>query len=289
LGAVRAFEAVARLGSTVAAAAELGVTHGAVSRQLRALEDWLSAPLFERRAGRLGLTATGEGYAAAAGRSLDLLDEATREAMARSQERVVRISTTPSFAARWLVVRLSKFRERNSGIEVWVSEAQSLIEPRPGGECDVAIRTGSGPVWPGVRAEPLMDDRLVPVCAPALAQRLSRPADLANVRLLHDDDPHAAWSRWLTLVGLEGPSFELGPHFAGSSLLLQAAVDGQGVALARERLAAADLAAGRLVRPFADAVSIGTAYWLILPKRGELSRSARVFCSWVREEATSAE
>jgi DNA-binding transcriptional LysR family regulator len=287
LGAVRAFEAAARLGSTVTAAAELGVTHGAVSRQVKALEDWLSAPLFERRAGRLELTEAGESYASAVGHSLDMLDEATRVAMVHSQERVVRINTTASFAARWLVLRLPRFRERHPGIEIWVSEAQALVEPRSGGACDIAIRTGSGP-WPGVKAEPLMDERLFPVCAPALGKRLSQPENLAGVPILHDDDPQADWSKWFVAVGLDGKAFELGPRFANSSLLLQAAVDGQGVALARERFAIADLEAGRLVRPFAKAVPIGTAYWLVLPKRGELTRSARTFCAWLREEAKSA-
>ena len=288
LGAVRAFEAAARLGSIVTAAAELGVTHGAVSRQVKALESWLSAPLFERRAGRLELTETGESYATAVAGSLDLLDVATREAMARSQERVVRINTTASFAARWLVLRLPRFRQRHPGIDIWISEAQTLVEPRPGGACDVAIRTGPGPHGPGVKAEPLMDERLFPVCAPALEKGLSQPRDLKGVTILHDEDPRAEWSKWLVAVGLDGTAFQHGPRFANSSLLLQAAVDGQGVALARERFAAADLTAGRLVRPFAEAVSIGTAYWLILPKRGELSRSARTFCAWLREEAKSA-
>jgi LysR family transcriptional regulator, glycine cleavage system transcriptional activator len=272
LGAIRAFEATARLGSTVAAASELGVTHGAVSRQIKTLEDRLSRPLFNREGGRLVLTKLGKRYAGSAQEAFDLLDAATRELTGDAADPVVRVSTTASFAAKWLLPRLPRFRARHREIEVWVLESQRLVEPRPGGASDLAIRMGTGP-WHGVEVEPLMDDALFPVCAPALAPGLARPADLAKATLLHDDDPQAAWSHWLAAVGLAGRSYERGPRFASTALLLQAAVDGQSVALARTRLAAPDLEAGHLVRPFAEAVPTGPAYWLVTPTRGTPSRA----------------
>jgi LysR family transcriptional regulator, glycine cleavage system transcriptional activator len=288
LGAIRAFEATARLGSTVAAASELGVTHGAVSRQIKTLEDRLSRQLFEREGGRLVLTKVGKRYAESAEQAFDLLDAATRELTGGAEDPVVRVSTTASFAAKWLLPRLPRFRARHREIEVWVLEAQRLVEPRSGGDADLAIRMGAGP-WRGVDAEPLMDDELFPVCAPALARGLARPADLAKATLLHDDDPQAAWSHWLAAVGLAGRVYERGPRFASTALLLQAAVDGQGVALARARLAAPDLKAGHLVRPFAESVATGTAYWLITPRRGAPSRPARQFCAWLKQEARAAQ
>ncbi len=288
LGAIRAFEATARLGSTVAAASELGVTHGAVSRQIKTLEDRLSRQLFERESGRLVLTKLGKRYAGSAEQAFDLLDVATRELTGGAEEPVVRISTTASFAAKWLLPRLPRFRARHREIEVWVFESQGLVEPRPGGASDLAIRMGAGP-WRGVSAQPLMDDELFPVCAPALARDLARPTDLAKAILLHDDDPQAAWSRWLAAVGLAGRAYERGPRFASTALLLQAAVDGQGVALARARLASPDIRAGHLVRPFVETVQTGPAYWLITPIRGTPNRAARLFCAWLKQEARAAQ
>jgi LysR family glycine cleavage system transcriptional activator len=284
LSAVRAFEAAARLGSTVAAAGELGVTHGAISRQIKVLEDRLSRPLFTREGGRLVLTKDGKRYAGSAEQAFDLLDAATRELTAAAEAPVVRISTTSSFAAKWLLPRLPRFRARHRDVEIWVLETQVLVEPWPGTGADLAIRMGAGP-WSGVNAEPLMDDELFPVCAAALADRLRRPADLADVTLLHDNDRQAAWSHWLASVDLSGPAYERGPHFASTALLLQAAVGGQGVALARARLAAPDLKSGHLVRPFAASVPTGPAYWLVTPLRGTLSRAARTFCAWLKREA----
>jgi len=288
LAAVRAFEATARLGSTVAAASELGVTHGAVSRQIKTLEDRLSRPLFAREAGRLVLTKEGRRYAGSAEEAFDLLDAATRELTGAADEPVVRISTTASFAAKWLLPRLPRFRAGHRDIEIWVLESQGLVEPRPGAGADLAIRMGAGPSWRGVRAEPLMDDELFPVCAPALTRRVKRLSDLASATLLHDDDRQAAWSHWLAAVGLSGRAYERGPHFTSTALLLQAATDGQGVALARARLAAGDIKAGRLVRPFEQSVPTGTAYWLVTPSRGTPSRAARTFCAWLKREARAA-
>jgi len=131
LSAVRAFEAAARLGSTVAAAGELGVTHGAISRQIKVLEDRLSRPLFTREGGRLVLTKDGKRYAGSAEQAFDLLDAATRELTAAAEAPVVRISTTSSFAAKWLLPRLPRFRARHRDVEIWVLETQVLVEPGP--------------------------------------------------------------------------------------------------------------------------------------------------------------
>jgi LysR family glycine cleavage system transcriptional activator len=287
LNAVCAFEACARLGSTVAAASELGVTHGAVSKQIALLESWLEVALFDRSGVRLTPTSAGARYAASLGRVLDELDAATRDVAesAAGAGSVVRVSTTASFAALWLLPRLARFRALHPRVEVWVSESKAPSEVGPGG-VDVALRTGRGP-WPGVRAEALFNDHLVPVCAPALAQRLREPADLARVTLLHDEDPATSWSDWLEAAGLGRPAWRTrGPRLADGALLLQAATEGHGVALARRRLALAHLQSGRLVQPLAPAVPLGPAYWLVLPARGTpMSRAARAFTTWVRATA----
>jgi LysR family glycine cleavage system transcriptional activator len=284
LNALKAFEAVVRNGTTIAAASELGVTHGAVSRQLQQLEEWIGRPLFKRGGGRLAVTEAGQKYADNAGRALDLIDEATRELLGIS-DNIVRVSTTSSFANEWLMPRLPDFQQRYPEIEIWIEEGKEIVDPRSGG-CDIAIRMGSGG-WSGVEAEPLMDDRLVPVCAPQIAAQLERPRDLAKVRLLHDDDPQAQWTRWLEIAaGKTTPTMvqhlKKGARFASSSLLLKAATAGQGVALARERLADQALKTGALVQPFPETVELGTAYWLVTRAGIGPRRPIRLFSAWLK-------
>jgi DNA-binding transcriptional LysR family regulator len=287
LNALSAFEATARLGSTVAAASELGVTHGAVSKQIALLESWLEVPLFVRSGVRLAPSLAGARYAAVLGRALDDISQATREIdeSVVAAEKMVRVSTTASFASLWLLPRLGRFREANPGVEVWVSQSQSPVEIGPGG-VDLALRLGRGP-WPGVRVEPLMNEHLVPACSPELAPRLREPSSLSRVTLLHDEDPNTRWEYWLEAAGLGRPAWgSRGPRLGDCALVLQAAVEGQGVALARRRLAAAQLASGKLVEPFGPAVPIGNVYWLVMPARGTpMSRSAKAFAAWVRAEA----
>jgi DNA-binding transcriptional LysR family regulator len=282
-----AFEVTARLGSTVAAATELGVTHGAVSKQIALLESWLEVALFDRSGVRLAPSQSGARYAAVLGRAFDEISLATGtlEESSLAAEGVVRVSTTASFASLWLLPRLARFREAHVGVEVWVSQSRAPVEVRPGG-VDVALRLGRGP-WPGVRVTQLMDEHLVPVCTPALARRLREPAALARARLLHDDDPNTRWHSWLEAAGLGCPAWGTrGPRLADGALVLQAAAEGQGVALARRRLAAGLIASGKLVEPFELAVAMGTAYWLVTPARGTpITRAAKAFANWVRAEA----
>jgi DNA-binding transcriptional LysR family regulator len=284
---VSAFEATARLGSTVAAASELGVTHGAVSKQIALLESWLEVALFDRTGVRLTPSTAGARYAAVLGRALDEISQATREIdeSVAAVESVVRVSTTASFALLWLLPRLGRFREANPGVDVWVSQSRAPVEVGPGG-VDVALRLGRGP-WPGARVEPLMDEQLVPVCTPQLARRLREPGSLARATLLHDEDPNTSWRDWLEAAGLDRPAWGArGPRLADGALVLQAAAEGQGIALARRRLAAGLLESGRLIEPFGPAVSMGTAYWLVMPARGTpISRAIKSFAAWVRSEA----
>ena len=292
LNALRAFEACARLGSTVAAAAELGVTHGAISKQVSLLERWLGVPLFERGGGRLVPTPESARYAAALASALDLVERSTEVLRATGTDlpRLVRLTTTGSVASLWLVPRLAAFRARNPGIEVWVSESRELVPlGRPGGP-ELALRLGRGP-WAGVRAESLMTDQAVVVAAPSVAARLRTPGDLARVTLLHDEDPRLSWQMWLEAAGLGRPAWaHRGPRLADGGLVLQAARAGQGPALTRRRLAAPLLRTGALVQLFPTRVPLGPSYWLVLPRRGTpLSPGARALASWLRETARQEE
>lgn len=291
LEAVRAFEAVVRGGSTVAAAAELGLTHGAVSRRLKTLEDHLGTSLFGRgRGGRLTPTVAGAAFAEAASHALGLLAQAAAATDGRADRRPkIRVSTTASLAMLWLLPRLRRFQARYPACEVWVTETQGLVEPGPASGIDLALRSGRGP-WPGVRAEPLMDDALVAVCAPALARGIAAPEDLARFVLLHDADPAAPWWRWTEAAGLGRPDWaERGPRLAGVALVLQAAGDGEGVALVPARLAARHLADDRLVTPLPVRVALGNQYWLVQPPRGAASAAARAFAAWLKAEASAGD
>lgn len=291
LNAIKVFEAAVRHGTTVGAAAEIGVTHGAISRQIQQLEGWIGRPLFKRDTGKLVVTDAGAAYAEIAGRALDLLHDGT-QALLDVSDNVVRVTTTASFASEWLMPRLSEFQSRHPHVEIWVEEGKEIVNPRSGG-CDLAIRMGLGE-WTGVRVEPLMGDRLFPVCSPDMAGKLAHPRDLGKFPLLHDDDPHAQWSMWLSRAGIDmTPAmvarFGRGSRFASSSLLLRAAAAGQGIALARERLAESWLESGKLVRPFPVSVELDNAYWLVTRPGIEARRPLRAFIAWLRQKAGASQ
>lgn len=291
LEAVRMFEAVARLGSTVAAAQELHLTHGAVSRRVRALEDHLGAPLLDRgRGGRLVPTEAGQRFAEAVQRALGLIAEAAFAAGDRKRrQNTVRLNMTASFAALWLVPRLPRFRARHPAFEIWISESQALLEPGAASGIDIAIRTGDGK-WPRVRAEKLMDDVLVPVASPALVARLQSLPDLARAPLLHDGDPAATWADWTKAAGLGQPAWAArGPRLASTLLLIQAAAAGSGVALVPKALAAAHLKENSLVVPFKIKSQRKLVHWMVRPQRELSSPAVRAFSTWLSAEARKAD
>jgi DNA-binding transcriptional LysR family regulator len=284
------FETVVRLGSTVAAARELGITHGAVSRRVRALEDHLGAALLTRgRGGRLVPTETGARFAEAAGHAFALI-AAAAQATGRGTARrnVVRINATASFASLWLIPRLKRFRARHPAFEAWISESQVLIEPGAHSGIDIAIRSGNGQ-WPGVKAEKLMDDVLIAVAEPSIGQHLRKPADLARITLLHDEDPAISWPDSTYRLGLGKPDWATsGPRLASTLLLIQAAVAGDGVALVPARLAEAHLVKGDLITPLAVTPAHPLTYWLVRPQRALSSPAIRAFTAWLRAEAKQA-
>ena len=290
LNALRALALVHEHRGVRAAARELGISHSSLSRHLSELETWLGVRLTEDPGGRRGLTFTPQGEALGQGafaalRDLERVALSVREA--RSARSVV-VSTTGSFSARWLLPRLARLEAERTDLEVsvWVDTKPVDLE---GGEVDLAIRMGRGP-WRDLDCEPLLDEVLYPVMSPAYHRKAGsprRPAALGRLRLLHDRDPSATWESWRRTFGPAALEVRRGPRFASSDLVLRAAALGHGVALARHRLAADDVAAGALLRPFESAsLPLGPAYWLVLPARGAvLSAATRAFAAWVRAAA----
>ncbi|MBN8944271.1 MAG: transcriptional regulator GcvA [Rhizobiales bacterium] len=287
LGALRAFEAGARHLNFTRAAAELCVTQAAISHQVRLLEDWLGVRLFERHGHSLRLTAQGAAYLPELTAALDRMAAATAR-LGQQDGKPLRITVLPSFAACWLVPRLGRFRERHPGIELRLTSSADLWDFADD-RFDLGIRSGLGR-WAGLKADLVGRETLSPVCSPSVAAgppALRSPADLQQARLLHDT-PKDAWSRWFDHAGLAGAKAEAALTFNDAGLMLRAAVDGHGVALGRLMLAADDLAAGRLVRPFDIALANDYSYWLVYPA-ARLRPDMAVFRSWLLAEAgTSA-
>ena len=279
--ALRAFEAAARTGSLTKAAQSLSLTHGAISHQIKALEATVGVPLVERAGRGIRVTADGERLAMRLRAALGDIADALREAGERSDPRRLRVSVTPSFAARWLLPRLGRFLARHADIDLDVRSSIALVDFRRD-DADVAIRYGLG-TWDDVHAEHLMDDVFFPVASPRLLSRpLRTPADLARYTLLRSDDEW--WKPWFDAVGLDWPEPARGPIFDDSALMLQAAVEGQGIALARASLLGNDVRNGLLIRLFDIDVPAPRRYYLVYPPRLARSPKLAKFRAWLQEE-----
>lgn len=284
LTALRAFEAAARHGSFARAADELYVTQAAISRQVRELEAWLGVPLFARLHRGVRLSAAGERYLASLTAAFDSMAEATAAVLGTGSAASLTVSVEPALAACWLVPRLARFHARHPEIELALDPSNDLVDFRSEA-VDLAIRYGSGD-WPELALQHLLDIVAFPVCVKGFLtgeKALRRPEDLRHYALLHDDDTDA-WQEWLALAGVEGVDGSRGYRFGDTKLALDAAVAGQGVALGDNMLAAADLAAGRLVRPFDGPVSTCRAYYLAAPEAHRERPAVAAFWSWVAEE-----
>jgi len=282
--ALRAFEAAARHLNVTRAAEEIGLTHGAVSHQIRELEARLGVRLFEREPRGLALTPAGETYRRFVEEALARLREGAAAVARQRTGRVLTVSVSPNFAHKWLVPRLGRFLDAHPDIDLRLSASVRHVDFR-GGDIDVAVRHGDGH-WPALDVTKLCDERLFPVCSPALAGRIDGVAALAGHTLLHDRDP-AAWRGWLARFGVAAPEPPRGPVFDQASLAIDAAVAGQGVTLARSALVAFDLAAGRLVRPVAEATDAPFAYWIVCPPQTARAPAIARFRAWLLEQAAA--
>jgi len=289
LHALRAFAGVYLHGGVRAAARELRIAHSSVSRHLAELEKWLGVKL--TRAGvdrrRLAFTPQGEALGKTTLASLGEIAQAAAVLREARSSQSVTISAAASFAVRWLLPRLPAFEQAFPRLEISVAVERRLDDPEAGG-IDLAIRMGRGP-WADLRCEPLMGDALYPVMSPAYWKKSGRPrepGDLAGLRLLHDRDPQASWEAWRRAHGPASLDVRRGPRFTSSDLVLRAAAQGQGVALARHRLAQDDLATGALLRPIAGrSVDIGSSYWLVTRHQGPDRPALATVVAWLRREA----
>ncbi|CAJ0812316.1 transcriptional regulator GcvA [Ralstonia flaminis] len=281
LGALRAFEAAARHLSFTRAAAELCVTQAAISHQVRQLEDWLGLKLFARRGHALTLTVEGGSYLSELTHLFDGLAEATARLSGRSED-TLRITALPSFASRWLLPRLGGFRAQHPEIELKLTTSTTLWA-HTDDSFDIGIRSGLGR-WPGLKADLIAREYLSPVCSPALREPLEAPTDLRHATLLHDE-PKGAWRAWFEHAGAAPPRRTSGVVFNDAGMVLQAAVEGQGVALGRLLLAADDLAAGRLVQPFDVSMPNDFSYWLVYPRASAGRPEVAAFRAWLLAEA----
>ncbi|MFS8047581.1 transcriptional regulator GcvA [Rhizobium sp. BR 314] len=284
LGALRAFEAGARHMSFTGAAAELCVTQAAISHQVRQLEEWLGVRLFERRGHTLQLTTKGAAYLPELTDALDRMSAATMR-LREHEDGPLRITVLPSFASCWLVPRLGRFRSRYPEIDLRLTSSADLWNFMDD-SFDIGIRSGLGR-WHGLRSELIARETLSPVCSPAMvtgSPPLREPSDLRHARLLHDT-PKDGWSRWLEHAGVTGVDAGAGLTFNDAGLMLQAAVNGEGVALGRLVLAADWLAKGRLVRPFEIALPNDYSYWLVYPRLALERPDVVAFRTWLLAEA----
>jgi LysR family glycine cleavage system transcriptional activator len=291
LNALRAFVAAGRHLSFTRAADELAVTPAAVSQQVKLLEELLGARLFERRSRALALTDEGRAMLPGLADGFASIAEAVARVGARTDEGLLTVSVAPSFAAKWLVPRLDRFGAAHPGIDVRVQASHDIVDFAADG-VDLAIRYGPGG-YEGLSVERILPEEMVPVAAPALLRgrhALTAPAALRHHTLLHDDSPDQDpscpdWRMWLKAAGVEGVDSRRGLRFNQSALVLEAAISGRGVALAKATLAAADLRAKRLVRLFGMRQRLGFAYWFVCPPAKAAWPKVTAFRDWLRDEA----
>jgi DNA-binding transcriptional LysR family regulator len=288
LSALRVFDAAARHLNMGRAAEELGITQGAVSRQIKALEERLKEPLFTRGPRGLKLTEAGDVLADYVRRGLDQLETGlTRIGQPRRRTTLV-VNAARTFAMRVLAPRIGDFVRRHPWIELRL-ETHRYFAQLHGADVDVAIRAGDGQ-WPGHVVRELTQEEMYPVCAPALWTRAARalaPADfIARHTLLHyAERPH--WQAWVTAAGLDPALARPGPRFGETALSLAAAEAGQGLAIAWDVLVRDAIAEGRLVRPFPQSLRDGTGYHLVMTELAARRSTVQAFAAWLR--ATLAE
>jgi len=281
LNGLRAFEASARLGSFTAAGAELAVTQAAVSRMVRLLEERFGFTLFDRHANRLALTWQGKALLPGLTSAFDAIAALAAQVGTMSAVPVLTVGAGPSFAMRWLIPRLARFHARHPDIEVRIATGGAINPISDDWTCGIVLGDGQ---WPGFEAEALFSADLFPVCAPAIARQLKSPGDLKSQTLLQVAHAADDWLLWLRAAGLKLRPEKRSPKFDTYALALQAAVDAVGVAIGLRPYVADDLAAGRLVAPFALTVPKGKAWYLICTPARREDPTFRAFRTWLMSE-----
>ena len=281
LNSLRVFEAAARHLSFTRAAEELFVTQAAVSHQIKALEEFLGLKLFRRRNRSLLLTEEGQSYFLDIKEIFSSLSEATDKVLERSAKGALTISLPPSFAIQWLVPRLSDFNNQEPDIDVRI-KAVDMDEGSLTEDVDVAIYYGRGN-WPGLRVELLYQEQLLPLCSPQVLLNEKPLATIDDLRfhtLLHDTS-RKDWKLFVKQFELAGMNVNQGPIFSHSAMVVQAAIHGQGVALAHSVLAKPDIDSGRLVCPFNEVLVSKNSYYIVCREQQLEIGKISAFREWV--------
>lgn len=291
LNALRAFEVAARHLSFTRAADELFVTPSAVSHQIKTLEENLGTLLFVRDAKSLALTAAGKAYLPGVQEAFKQIVYATHRLHQSQGRPSLRINLPPTFAVKWLTPRMHRFMQAHPGIDLKISTSKEAVDFTRE-DFDLAVRYGRG-IYPGLYSELCLPVEVFPVCSPALlrdpARPLRTPQDLRWHTLLHDESSYPDvsnpnWAMWLEQAGARDVDAARGPSFWPSHLVIGAAIDGLGVALAKKHWVVDDIAQGRLTRPFEGSMQVEFAYYLIFPEERQQDPRIQSFMAWVREE-----
>jgi len=280
LNALRAFESSARHLSFTRAAQELNVTQAAVSQQVRMLEDRLGCVLFKRLPRGLGITDEGRALLPVLSDAFNRIETVLKQFEGGHFHEVLTIGVVGTFAIGWLMPRLKRFRQTHPFVELRLLTHNNMVDLAAEG-LEFAVRFGDG-TWPGTRSTFLLDAPLAVLCAPDIAERLATPADLVRETLLRSYRADE-WLRWFAAAGLD-PWPLSGPVFDSSRLMVEAAMQGAGIALAPPRMFARELQTGLLAQPFDIKVETG-GYWLIWLKSRPLSPAMQLFRDWIAGEA----
>lgn len=292
LNALRAFEAAGRHLSFSKAAGELNVTPAAVSHQIKGLEDFLGVKLFRREPRQLLLTDAGQRALPALRDGFERLGRAVDEMQSDSDAHILTVTAVPSLSANWLVQRLERFRQAHPDIDLRLDASGEVVDFQRETDIDVGLRYGTGD-YPGLEKVKLAEGDVVPVCSPKLMEGpypLRTPEDLRYHTLIHTswsgDQTDPDWGEWLRTVGITDIDYRRGPGFNHTQYALQAAIQGEGVALVMELLIADEVAAGRLVKPFDAPGSERTrfAYWIVAPSAKMKLPKVQAFRDWLLDE-----
>jgi len=281
LNSLKAFETAARHLSFTKAAQELFVTQAAVSHQIKSLEEHLSIKLFRRKNRALFLTEEGQSYYLDIKDTFTALSDATEKLLSKTASGTLTVASQPTFAIQWLVPRLAQFSELHPDIDVRI-KAVDLDEGFLNDDVDIAIYYGRGN-WPSVRANKLRNEYMIPVCSPLLLagdKPLNKPSDLNHHTLLHDHS-RKDWKQWCRNAGADDVNVNQGPIFSLSSLVLQAAIYGQGVALGYSVFSRPEIEAGRLVCPFEEVLLSKDAYYIVCEESQSELGKIKEFREWM--------
>lgn len=290
LNALRMFEASARKGGFAAAAEELYVTASAVSHQIKTLEEYLGVELFSRKKRRVELTPLGEQYLIAITHALDEIEMATQRVVNKPESNVVRISVAPNFLIRWLMPRMSRFRELYPDVELQISASVGLLDFNRT-STDMAVYYGSGD-WDDIEVHFLRKVMLVPVCSPQLLNGkfpLKVPEDLRHHTLIYASKRKWEWENWLQLAGVEFIAPRDSMQLSSSQLTTAAAQENLGVALADPILTSREISSGNLVVPFNIPLDTQRAFYLVYRRNSPLTTGMKAFKEWLMSEMEATE